>query len=201
VIWKPIQGPCSCISRPLGYRGPQRLWQGRTGLGSVSSDERGRHCALLDSSDARLCLSWRKWTTASPTSGKLMSTLARPAVRFSAAIGGMCSIGFMGSSNPALNLTPCTNSARPEGVNKKSANIEVQLGVKRLVVIPAMPCINRFELVIETSELFQPSCTQNGILRGSITQTDMHGGDWIVQTVQLPPHLCLSSVEAIGRWC
>jgi hypothetical protein len=33
-----------------------------------------------------------------------------------------------------------------------------------------------------------------------IRSSQHNGGDWTVRTVQ-SPHLCLSSVEAIGRWC
>jgi hypothetical protein len=36
----------------------------------------------------------------------------------------MCSIGFMGNSNPALSLTLCMTSSQPERGRPKSANIE-----------------------------------------------------------------------------
>src|SRR5437867_13417079 len=68
----------------------------------------------------------RKSATVCNNSGNAMSPLARPGVRSSVAIVDMCLIGFMGSSNLALNLTPCMNSSRPERGLLKSANIESQ---------------------------------------------------------------------------
>src|SRR2546430_16122032 len=70
---------------------------------------------------------WSKSATACTVSGSARSPLGRPGVRSSAAIGGTCSIGFMGSSNPALNQTPCMNSSQPERSQPKSANIEITL--------------------------------------------------------------------------
>src|SRR5213592_467916 len=66
----------------------------------------------------------RKSATVCNNSGNAMSPLARPGVRSSVAIVDMCLIGFMGSSNLALNLTPCMNSSQPERGLLKSANIE-----------------------------------------------------------------------------
>jgi len=48
------------------------------------------------------------------SSGTVMSPLARPGVKFSAVIGGICSIGFTGSSNPGFNPTTCMNFSRLE---------------------------------------------------------------------------------------
>src|SRR5437667_11383780 len=67
----------------------------------------------------------RKSATVCNNSGNAMSPLARPGVRSSVAIVDMCLIGFMGSSNLALNLTPCMNSSQPERGLLKSANIEL----------------------------------------------------------------------------
>src|SRR6266516_7667261 len=70
----------------------------------------------------------RKSATVCNNSGNAMSPLARPGVRSSVAIVDMCLIGFMGSSNLALNLTPCMNSSQPERGLLKSANIEDTFG-------------------------------------------------------------------------
>src|SRR6266481_4551115 len=70
--------------------------------------------------------SWRKNATACKNSGSAMSPLVRRAARSSVAIVDMCSIGFMGSSNPALNLTLSMTSSRPERGQLKSANIETR---------------------------------------------------------------------------
>jgi hypothetical protein len=53
-----------------------------------------------------------------------MSLLGRPGAKSSVAIVGMCSIGFMGNSNPTLNLTPNTNFSRLEPTQPKSTKIE-----------------------------------------------------------------------------
>src|SRR5206468_8152588 len=73
----------------------------------------------------------RKSATVCNNSGNAMSPLARPGVRSSVAIVDMCLIGFMGSSNLALNLTPCMNSSQPERGLLKSANIEECLSASR----------------------------------------------------------------------
>src|SRR5436190_970345 len=57
---------------------------------------------------------WRKNATACKNNGSAMSPLAKSDGRSSAAIADMCSIGFMGSSNLALSLTPCMNFSRLE---------------------------------------------------------------------------------------
>src|SRR6266581_39143 len=74
----------------------------------------------------------RKSATVCNNSGNAMSPLARPGVRSSVAIVDMCLIGFMGSSNLALNLTPCMNSSQPERGLLKSANIEEVNILRRL---------------------------------------------------------------------
>ncbi len=57
---------------------------------------------------------WRKSATVCKNNGSATSPLAKLDGRSSAAIADTCSIGFMGSSNLALSLTPCMNFSRPE---------------------------------------------------------------------------------------
>src|SRR5437588_9474917 len=67
---------------------------------------------------------WRKNAIACKNSGCAMSPLAKPVARSSVAIADLCLIGFMGNSNPALNLTPCMNFSRLKPTQPKSAKIE-----------------------------------------------------------------------------
>src|SRR5579885_2987442 len=62
---------------------------------------------------------WRKNVTACKRSGNAMSPLERLGVTSSAASADMYSIGFMSSSNPASNPTPCMHFSRLEGVDQK----------------------------------------------------------------------------------
>src|SRR6266849_8674262 len=76
--------------------------------------------------------SWRRRATACKGSGIATSLWARLAVKSSAAIVARYSIGFMGSSNPALSLTPCMTSSPPERGLPKSANIEENIEVHHI---------------------------------------------------------------------
>jgi hypothetical protein len=55
------------------------------------------------------------------SNGTAMSALDRRSEKSSTAIVVMCSIGFMGNSNPALSLTPCMNFSRLEPTRPQSA--------------------------------------------------------------------------------
>src|SRR5205085_7183496 len=69
----------------------------------------------------------KKNAIACKPSGNALSPLGRRAVKSSVAIGGICSTGFMGNSNPVLNLKRSMNFSRLETDRPKSANIEPDL--------------------------------------------------------------------------
>ena len=112
------------IATRLRHRSPLWRWQGRIGLGSLSTDERDGHCVLVVRWRCWPMSSWRKNATACKCSGNVLLPSGRRGVRSSVAIDGICSAGFMNSSNPAWSLTPCMNSSQPERRRPKSANIE-----------------------------------------------------------------------------
>jgi len=63
-----------------------------------------------------------------------LSPLDRHSEKSNVAIVIICSIGFMGNSNPALSLTPCMNFSRFEPTQPKSAKIEMMQFTARIII-------------------------------------------------------------------